>query len=76
MGKKKMRLTSKESLLILIGILISFMIQILIDLVYRTMDFFQFNSFSQLFIVAIIGLGFCILLGIMLRNVKDEGIQL
>ena len=69
---KKIRFTRKDTYLIIVGILFSFMIQSIYDAFREWMDIGKLNNVNQFFLLLILAVVFSGLSIFVLRNVEEK----
>lgn len=68
---KKIRISKKDSLLIIIGILFSFMVQSVYDAFREAMDINNFSHLVQFFLLLVVGLIFIVIFLFVRKNIEE-----
>lgn len=69
---KKIRITKKDSMLVIVGILLSFSIQSGYDAIREWMDMGNYSQYSQFMILLLLGILFALLASLVLRNTVEK----
>ncbi len=69
---KKIKLTRKDTFLVISGVLIAFLIQSIYDLFRLGMNIAKLSDAAQGIMIGIAGLIFCALALLMFRNVEEK----